>query len=158
MLRLIGICLTLAGSFGSGLVLPGKSRHAGTLFCWRSCFCGWRRKLATAQSACRTYFPKCQSGWQRTQKTIVSEKEEASALAEALASLCRPPGAGAQRATGSSVERRTRCMGSSDGALEGRSQKAAFLCKGAGLSRPGTTKTVDAQAVRRIQKPAESVF
>ena len=39
--------------------------------------------MATAQSACRTYFPKCQSGWQRTQKTIVSE-EEASALAEAL--------------------------------------------------------------------------
>ena len=33
MLRLIGICLTLAGSFGSGLAFcREKSRHAGTLF------------------------------------------------------------------------------------------------------------------------------
>ena len=33
MLRLMGICLTLAGSFGSGLAFcREKSRHAGTLF------------------------------------------------------------------------------------------------------------------------------
>lgn len=36
--------------------------------------------MATAQSACRTYFPKCQSGWQRTQKTIVSEKKKRQRL------------------------------------------------------------------------------
>ena len=51
-------------------------------FCWRSCFCGWRRKSATAQSACRTYFPKV---WlAKDAENDSFGKEEASALAEAL--------------------------------------------------------------------------
>ena len=37
-------------------------------------------------------------------------------------------------------------------------KKLLSFCKGAGLSRPGTTKTVDAQAVRRIQKPGGICF
>lgn len=86
MLRLIGICLTLAGSFGSGLAFcREKSRHArNAFFCWRSCFCGWRRKLATAQSACPDVFSQMSVWLAKDAENDSFGKEEASALAEAL--------------------------------------------------------------------------
>ena len=73
MLRLIGICLTLAGSFGSGLAFcREKSRHAGTLFLLAELF--WRMAEEIGYSAER--LPDAEND--------SFGKEEASALAEAL--------------------------------------------------------------------------
>ena len=144
MLRLIGICLTLAGSFGSGLAFcREKSRHAGTLFLLAELFLRMAEEIGYSAERLPDVFSQM-SVW-LAKDAENDRKEEASALAEALLHC-------ADRLE------QERSEPLEDGALEGRSQKAAFLCKGAGLSRPGTTKTVDAQAVRRIQKPGGICF
>ena len=116
----MGICLTLAGSFGSGLAFcREKSRHAGTLFLLAELF--WRMAEEIGYSAERLpdVFSQMSVWLAKDAENDSFGKEEASALAEAL--LHCADRLEQERATGSSVERRTRCMGSSDGALEGRS-------------------------------------
>ena len=155
MLRLIGICLTLAGSFGSGLAFcREKSRHAGTLFLLAELFLRMAEEIGYSAERLPDVFSQMSVWLAKDAENDSFGKEEASALAEALLHCADR----LEQERSEPLERRTRCMGSSNGALEGRSQKAAFLCKGAGLSRPGTTKTVDAQAVRRIQKPGGICF
>ena len=85
MLRLIGICLTLAGSFGSGLAFcREKSRHAGTLFLLAELF--WRMAEEIGYSAERLpdVFSQMSVWLAKDAENDSFGKEEASALAEAL--------------------------------------------------------------------------
>ena len=85
MLRLIGICLTLAGSFGSGLAFcREKSRHAGTLFLLAELF--WRMAEEISYSAERLpdVFSQMSVWLAKDAENDSFGKEEASALAEAL--------------------------------------------------------------------------
>ena len=85
MLRLIGICLTLAGSFGSGLAFcREKSRHARTLFLLAELF--WRMAEEISYSAERLpdVFSQMSVWLAKDAENDSFGKEEASALAEAL--------------------------------------------------------------------------
>lgn len=118
----MGICLTLAGSFGSGLAFcREKSRHAGTLFLLAELF--WRMAEEIGYSAERLpdVFSQMSVWLAKDAENDSFGKEEASALAEALLHCADRLEQERSESTGSSVERRTRCMGSSDSALEGRS-------------------------------------
>ena len=83
MLRLIGICLTLAGSFGSGLAFcREKSRHAGTLFLLAELFLRMAEEIGYSAERLPDVFFQM-SVW-LAKDAENDRKEEASALAEAL--------------------------------------------------------------------------
>lgn len=117
MLRLIGICLTLAGSFGSGLAFcREKSRHAGTLFLLAELFLRMAEEIGYSAERLPDVFSQM-SVW-LAKDAENDRKEEASALAEAL--LHCADRLEQERSEPLEVVW-NRCMGSSDGALEGRS-------------------------------------
>ena len=155
MLRLIGICLTLAGSFGSGLAFcREKSRHAGTLFLLAELFLRMAEEIGYSAERLPDVFSQMSVWLAKDAENDSFGKEEASALAEALLHC-------ADRLEQERSEPLEVVWNAELGAWAAQtvlSREEAFLCKGAGLSRPGTTKTVDAQAVRRIQKPGGICF
>ena len=85
MLRLIGICLTLAGSFGSGLAFcREKSRHAGTLFLLAELFLRMAEEIGYSAERLPDVFSQMSVWLAKDAENDSFGKEEASALAEAL--------------------------------------------------------------------------
>ena len=85
MLRLIGICLTLAGSFGSGLAFcREKSRHAGTLFLLAELFLRMAEEISYSAERLPDVFSQMSVWLAKDAENDSFGKEEASALAEAL--------------------------------------------------------------------------
>ena len=83
--RLIGICLTLAGSFGSGLAFcREKSRHAGTLFLLAELFLRMAEEIGYSAERLPDVFSQRSVWLAKDAENDSFGKEEASALAEAL--------------------------------------------------------------------------